>query len=68
MAYTASQEYVDNEVEEEVSDDDLLTAEEAVETICEHINNPAGIIERISTWSQEKIKKYWIVVALAAML
>ncbi len=36
-----------------------LTAEEAVETICEHINNPTGIIERISTWSQEKIKKFF---------
>lgn len=68
MAYTASQEYAEDAVEEQESDDDLLTAEEAVETICEHINNPAGIIERISTWSQEKIKKYWIVVALFTIL
>ncbi len=68
MAYIASQEYADNESMEQELDDNLLTAEEAVETICEHIKNPAGIIERISTWSQEKIKKYWIVAALFTML
>lgn len=68
MAYIASQEYAKDEEVAQESDDDLLTAEEAVETICEHINNPTGIIERISTWSQEKIKKYWIVVALFTML
>lgn len=68
MAYTVSQEYVEDGAVEQESDDDLLTAEEAVETICEHIENPSGIIERISSWSQEKIKKYWIVVALFSML
>ncbi len=68
MAYTASQKYDENEVDEQKSEDDLLTAEEAMETICEHMDNPAGFIERISTWSQEKIKKYWVVVALFTML
>lgn len=68
MAYAASQEYDENEADEQETEDDLLTAEEAMETICEHIDNPAGFIERISTWSQEKIKKYWVVVALFTML
>lgn len=68
MAYTASQEYDENEMDELEPEDDILTAEEAMETICEHIDNPAGFVERISTWSQEKIKKYWIIVALFTVL
>lgn len=68
MAYTASQEYEENGADEQKPEDDLLTAEETIETICEHIDNPVGFIERISAWSQEKIKKYWVVVALFTML
>lgn len=66
VAYTASQEYNDTAAQE--LDDDFLTAEEAMETICEHIDNPAGFIEKISTWSQEKIKKYWILFSLVGVL
>lgn len=68
MAYAASQEYDEIEVDEQEPEDDLLTAEEARETICEHIDNSVGFIERISTWSQEKIKMYWVVIALFTML
>lgn len=68
MAYTASQEYTEDEADEKESNNDLLTSEEVEETICEYISNPNSIIERISTWSQEKIKKYWIVFVLFSML
>lgn len=67
IAYTASQECA-NESDVQKTEDDLLTAEEAIETICEHISNFSDFIERISTWSQEKIKKFWILFALANIL
>lgn len=64
----AAYEAVQEDEEDDLEADDVLSVEEVKEAIEEQINNPKCFQQRVKKWSEEKVVKYFIIWRLICFL
>lgn len=58
------QQVYDEIEDEEFIEDDFSSNEEIVEALQEQADNPKGFQERVADWSEEKKRKYYIIIGI----